>query len=94
MKAEITTIPELLIKTYGNMAEVSRCLGCYRATVKKYSTDVKAENHAVINGRLMTMYKTRERGTSNLAKESDSAISIAKRINAESDGKSSQINTR
>ncbi len=35
MQAEITTIPELLIKTHGNMAEVSRYLGCYRATVKK-----------------------------------------------------------
>ncbi|CAG9429040.1 hypothetical protein NVI2019_PEGOAJLN_02960 [Providencia alcalifaciens] len=94
MKAEITTIPELLIKTYGNMAEVSRYLGCYRATVKKYSKDINAEGHVVINGRLMTTCKTRVKGTSCLAKELDSAVSISKRINAESDGKCSQMNTR
>lgn len=94
MQAEITTIPELLIKTYGNMAEVSRYLGCYRATVKQYSKDVNAEGHVVINGRLMTIYKTRVNGTSSLAKELDSAVSIVKCIKPEADCKSSQINTR
>lgn len=94
MKTEITTIPELLIRTYGNMSEVSRYLGCYRATVKKYATDVNAKKHAVINGRLITVYKTRERGTLSLAKELDSAVSVVKCIKPESKCKSSQFNTR
>ncbi|WP_308568032.1 hypothetical protein [uncultured Providencia sp.] len=94
MKTEITTIPELLIKTYGNMAEVSRYLGCYRATVKKYSKDINAEGHVVINGRLMTTCKTRVKGTSCLAKELDSAVSVVKCIKPEPNCKSSQFNTR
>lgn len=57
MQAEITTIPELLIKHYGNMSEVARHLNCNRATVKKYSGDVFGFGHAIINGRLMTKYK-------------------------------------
>ncbi|WP_272693420.1 protein ninH [Providencia sp. PROV009] len=57
MQTEITTIPELLIKAYGNMSEVARRLNCNRSTVRKYSGDVRGFDHAIINGRLTTKYK-------------------------------------
>ena len=94
MQAEITTIPELLIRTYGNMNEVSRYLGCYRTTVKKYAKDINGENHIIVNGRLMTTHKIRGKGTLSLAKELDSAASITKYIKHENSCKSSQINMR
>ncbi|WP_336431830.1 hypothetical protein [Providencia rettgeri] len=39
------------------MSEVARRLNCNRATVRKYSGDVRGFDHAIINGRLMTKYK-------------------------------------
>lgn len=57
MQAEITTIPELIIKHYGNMTEIGRLINTTRNTVRKYVHDVKAVNHVVINGRLMTKHK-------------------------------------
>ncbi|WP_415891045.1 protein ninH [Providencia rettgeri] len=53
MQAEITTIPELLIKYYGNMTEVGRVIGANRGTIRKYVRDASAESHIIINGRLM-----------------------------------------
>lgn len=58
MQAEITTIPELLIKARGNQTQVSRWINCNRGTVGKYVTDVKAESHVIINGRLMVTHSS------------------------------------
>lgn len=56
MQAEITTIPELLIKARGNQTQVAKWINCNRGTVGKYVTDVKAETHVIINGRLMVRH--------------------------------------
>ncbi|VEJ54607.1 protein ninH [Pragia fontium] len=53
MDIQISTIPDLLVKTRGNQSAVANILSVQRYTVKKYSRDFKAEGHAVINGRLM-----------------------------------------
>ncbi|WP_322740626.1 hypothetical protein [Providencia heimbachae] len=39
------------------MTEIGRLINTTRNTVRKYVHDVKAENHVVINGRLMTKHK-------------------------------------
>lgn len=57
MQAEITTIPELMLKYRWNLTEIGRQINTTRDTVRKYVNDVKAENHVVINGRLMTKHK-------------------------------------
>lgn len=62
MQAEITTIPQLLIKHYGNMTAVARELGVYRSTVRKFARDLSGDEHLVSNGQLFTM--CRQRGTS------------------------------
>lgn len=61
MKADVKTIPELLITTYGNQSEVSRILDTRRSTVRKYANDFKGENHAIVNGRLMVGTTGRKR---------------------------------
>ncbi|WP_423140282.1 protein ninH [Providencia alcalifaciens] len=61
MQAEITTIPELLVKHYGNMTEVGRLIGANRATIRKYVRDASAESHIVINGRLMVRHRGGDR---------------------------------
>lgn len=58
MQVEITTIPELLIKARGNQTKVSRWINCNRGTAGKYVTDVKAESHVIINGRLMVTHSS------------------------------------
>lgn len=60
MQTEITSIPELLVKHYGNMSSVARLLGCYRHTVKNYAYDNSCKYHVVLNGSLMT--KTKMKG--------------------------------
>lgn len=62
MIIEVKTIPEMLIKTRGNISELTRQLKVNRATVRKYAKDFKAERHAIINGRLMvqTCFKVRK----------------------------------
>lgn len=59
MNAEITSIPEMLIKTRGNQAAVAEILHCSMVTVYKYARDYNAERHAVINGRLMSAFGER-----------------------------------
>ena len=61
MQAEITTIPDLLIKHYGNMTEVGRLIGANRGTSRKYVRDARAESHIVINGRLMVRHRGGDR---------------------------------
>lgn len=61
MQAEITTIPELMIKHYGNMTEVGRLIGANRVTIRKYVRDASAESHIVINGRLMIRHRGGDR---------------------------------
>lgn len=53
MTPSIKTIPELLIATYGNKAEVARQLSCDRSTVKRYARDNECKHHAIVNGVLM-----------------------------------------
>jgi len=53
MKTEIQTIPELLIKTRGNMSAVGRIAGIARQTVKCYARDFEGKKHAIVNGVLM-----------------------------------------
>lgn len=62
MTIEVKTIPEMLVKTRGNLSELARQLDINRSTVLKYARDFKSESHAVINGRLMvkTSKKTRK----------------------------------
>lgn len=49
-----TTIPKMLVETYGNMSEVARRLGVQRQTIATYARDHLALAHAVVNGTLMT----------------------------------------
>ncbi|MCC3703614.1 helix-turn-helix domain-containing protein [Rouxiella badensis] len=55
MDINVKTIPDLLVSTRGNQAQLARILGVSRLTLKKYVNDRKAEEHAVINGVLMTI---------------------------------------
>ena len=57
MKAEITTIPELLIKARGNQTRVAGWISASRNTVKKYAFDVKAEKHIIVNNQLMVIHR-------------------------------------
>ncbi|WP_019209124.1 protein ninH [Yersinia massiliensis] len=61
MKADVKTIPELLIAAYGNQSTVAAQLNTQRATVKKYANDSKSERHAIVNGRLMVGTANRKR---------------------------------
>ncbi|MEY1000303.1 NinH [Providencia rettgeri] len=54
MQAEITSIPELLVKHYGNMEAVSRELGVHWYTVRRHAIDFDMRNHIIVNGGLMT----------------------------------------
>ncbi|EPJ3765498.1 protein ninH [Providencia stuartii] len=56
MQAEITTIPELLIKARGNQTKVAGWISASRNTVRKYAFDVKAEKHIIVNGQLMVIH--------------------------------------
>ncbi|HEI8866106.1 TPA: protein ninH [Serratia odorifera] len=53
MTSEIKTIPDMLVETRGNMAEVARRLGINRSTVYKYAYDRTAQLHVVVNGVFM-----------------------------------------
>lgn len=53
MNASITTIPELLVQTRGNMSAVGRIAGIARQTVKCYARDFEGKKHAIVNGVLM-----------------------------------------
>lgn len=57
------TIPELLVTTRGNQAEVARQLDVNRSTVMKYARDNNATGHIIVNGCLMvkTAKKLRSR---------------------------------
>ena len=44
------TIPELLVTTRGNQAEVARQLDVNRSTVMKYARDNNATGHIIVNG--------------------------------------------
>lgn len=57
MQAEITTIPELLIKARGNQTKVAGWISASRNTVKKYAFDVKAEKHIIVNNQLMVIHR-------------------------------------
>ncbi|EMZ5446372.1 protein ninH [Providencia stuartii] len=57
MQAEITTIPELLIKARGNQTRVAGWISASRNTVKKYAFDVKAEKHIIVNNQLMVIHR-------------------------------------
>ncbi|CNF26578.1 Phage NinH protein [Yersinia rohdei] len=61
MKADVKTIPELLIASYGNQSTVAVQLNTQRSTVKKYANDSKGERHAIVNGRLMVGTTSRKR---------------------------------
>ncbi|UQY45281.1 phage NinH family protein [Mixta hanseatica] len=54
MNATIETIPELLVKTRGNMTGLAQQLKSNRATIRKYARDFNATHHAIVNGVLMT----------------------------------------
>ena len=49
----VTTIPQMLISTYGNQTEVAKRLKCNRNTVRKYVDDKTRRFHSVVNGVLM-----------------------------------------
>lgn len=61
MNHEVKTIPDMLVKTRGNMSEVSRALGVTRATVYKYANDRDAKHHAIVNGIFMASQGKRGR---------------------------------
>ncbi|MDU7480374.1 MAG: protein ninH [Hafnia alvei] len=54
MKAEIRTIPDMLVDTYGNQSELARRLRINRETISKYLNDKQAKQHAIVNGVFMT----------------------------------------
>lgn len=53
MTPTIKSIPEHLVDTRGNIAEVARRLSCDRRTVKRYARDNECKHHAIVNGVLM-----------------------------------------
>lgn len=53
----LQTIPQMLVKTRGNMSEVARLLDCQHQTVAVYARDKEAKDHAIVNGVLMTASK-------------------------------------
>ena len=57
MKPEITSIPEMLVKHYGNMTALARELEIIRNTVRKFLRDTRCEMHVIYNGVLMTKSK-------------------------------------
>ncbi len=57
MRPEITSIPEMLVKHYGNMTALARELGINRHTVRKFYRDTLCEMHVIYNGVLMTKSK-------------------------------------
>ncbi|AIU73280.1 protein ninH [Hafnia alvei FB1] len=54
MKADIRTIPDMLVDTYGNQSELARRLRINRETISKYLNDKEAKRHAIVNGVFMT----------------------------------------
>lgn len=57
MQAEITTIPELLIKARGNKTKVAGWISASRNTVKKYAFDTRAEKRIIVNNQLMVIHR-------------------------------------
>lgn len=57
MRAEITSIPELLVKHRGNQTILARELTITRHTVGKLARDFNCELHVIYNGVLMTKSK-------------------------------------
>lgn len=57
----VTTIPQMLISTYGNQTEVAKRLKCNRNTVRKYVDDKTGRFHSVVNGVLMVSTTGRKR---------------------------------
>lgn len=53
MNTQLTSIPEMLVKTRGNMSEVARAFNIHRFTVKRYARDYQCRLHVVVNGVLM-----------------------------------------
>ena len=54
MNADIRTIPDMLVDTYGNQSELARRLRINRETISKYLNDKEAKRHAIVNGVFMT----------------------------------------
>lgn len=54
MKADIRTIPDMLVDTYGNQSELARRLRINRETISKYLNDKEAKRHAIVNCVFMT----------------------------------------
>nr|EHM1964778.1 protein ninH [Escherichia coli] len=54
MKADIRTIPDMLVDIYGNQSELARRLRINRETISKYLNDKEAKQHAIVNGVFMT----------------------------------------
>lgn len=54
----ITTIPDMLVASYGNITTVANQLDRQRNTVRKYARDFKGKQHRVIDGVLFTVGKT------------------------------------
>lgn len=54
MNAEIRTIPDMLVDTYGNQSELARRLHINRETITKYLNDWGAKHHAIVNGVFMS----------------------------------------
>lgn len=52
-KENISSIPELLVKTRGNMSEAARILKVARESVRPYARDFNCKNHIIFNGVLM-----------------------------------------
>lgn len=53
MTPQLTSIPQMLIKTRGNMSELSKVFGVTRHTIRRYARDFECNAHVVINGVLM-----------------------------------------
>jgi|GEM_PF-532129 len=53
MTPQLTSIPQMLIKTRGNMSELSKVFGVTRHTIRRYARDFECKAHVVINGVLM-----------------------------------------
>lgn len=55
-KEKITSVPELLVKTRGNISEVARALKAHRARISALARDFDCKEHIVVNGVLMTAH--------------------------------------
>jgi len=66
-KENISSIPELLVKTRGNMSEAARILKVGRESVRPYARDFNCQSHIVFNGVLMIAHGSQKgkRGADN-----------------------------